>query len=132
MTSGPKYYGLFLYFIGVFGMGASLLGGAFGLGMAYANEGLDLSTVVLLRDAVLGLVLGVVALWTGYHLRQGELIQLVWWEWTGWLVVWVGVAITVLAIVVASVGVEFIVFLIFYMLLAVSATSMRRKYCHRR
>jgi len=128
-TSGPTQYGLLLYFIGICGVSASLLGGSFGIGLAYANGGLNLQSLLVLRDAVLGVVLGVTAIVTGYHVRRGWLRKLVVWEWVCWLVVGGAIVVTILGMLLAPVGIEFAVFLLFYLLLAVSATSMRRKYC---
>jgi hypothetical protein len=125
-NSSLQFYGLLVIFIGVIATAAACLGTAFGLGLLSANGSLSLRNLLFLRDALFFLLLGLSALRFGSGIRQYSRRALVSWEWAAWTIATLVMATTLAAIVLVSVGVEYLVFTVFYLLMGSTATAIRR------
>ena len=125
-NSSLQFYGLFIIFVGILATAASCLGAAFALGLISANGTLSLRNALFLRDAVFFLIIGISALRFGTGIRQYSRRALVCWEYTAWTVAVLVLLTTMAAILLVSVGAEYLVFTVFYLILGASATSVRR------
>lgn len=125
-NSNLQFYGLFIIFVGILATAASCLGAAFALGLISANGTLSLRNTLFLRDAVFFLIIGIGALRFGTGIRQYSRRALVYWEYTAWTVAVLVLLTTMAAILLVSVGAEYLVFTVFYLMLGSSATAVRR------
>ncbi|MCB1671688.1 MAG: hypothetical protein R3F41_06370 [Gammaproteobacteria bacterium] len=126
-NSSLQFYGLFVIFVGILATAAACLGVAFGLGLLNANGHLSLRNALFLRDALFFLLLGIGALRSGGRIRHYSRAALVGWEWVCWTIAILVLITTLAAIALVNVGVEYLVFTLFYLLLATSASSVRRR-----
>ncbi|MEZ5488875.1 MAG: hypothetical protein R3F50_00965 [Gammaproteobacteria bacterium] len=125
-NSNLQFYGLFIVFVGILATAAACLGTAFALGLISANGNLSLRNALFLRDAVFFLIIGIGALRFGPGIRQYSRRALVCWEYTAWIVAVLVLLTTLAAILLVSIGAEYLVFTVFYLMLATSATAVRR------
>lgn len=126
-NSALRSYGMLVTLIGIIATAAAILGVAFAAGLASARGGLTIADALLARDGVFGLLAGLLAFATGKRIRAYSRSALVAWERGTWAIFALVLLSTLMAIVVSPVGIEYLIVCVFYMLLALSATNVRRR-----
>jgi len=127
MTGLLGRYGLFVLFVGILAIAISVLGVFLLLGLSVAAGSNLANNLYMLRDPVLGLLLGVLALRSGSAMRNQSAKALRMWEICTWLIALVALLLTIASFLIVETGREYLVFTLFYSLLATSASAIRSR-----